>query len=187
MPIKAKSTYKKHEYEYESPDGDKWQIHYVENEGRKYIQIRQSENEDMTTWDVAMLLDIADQIRSLTEKPKHIVHRHPKKPNVTDHRGLERSNQIDATVEESMQNYDDDVSPVESFTPNTEWFGVRTGVDVTEIGSPVGRTPADFQKITQSPDWVDRTKMPKQNRPNIVKGSGSDRGGFKRVNASEII
>lgn len=197
MPIKVRSTFKKQEFEYESPDGEKWLINYVENEGRKYVSIGKEDQDakEYTTWDVPMLLDIADQIRGMTSRVpqnKPMAKTRLKSPSVYDHRheGLDRSNQIEADVETSMNNYDDTTSPIESFSParNDEWFGVRTGVNPSVAAQSVGETPEDLKQVVEAPDWVDRPRA-RGPRPNIVRGArgGSGDGQFKRVGAGDII
>lgn len=193
MPIKVRSTFRKQEFEYESPDGEKWLINYVESEGRKYLSIGKDgqDEKDFTVWDVPMLLDIADQVRSLTSRiTNNKTHRHQlKSPVVRDHRNeiSERSDQIESHVETSMSNYDDDVPPMESFSPPSkdEWFKVRSGVDLHTASAEVGETPDDFKRSTESPDWIDRSKMPRPRKPNITKGAHGDK--FKRVGAGDII
>lgn len=195
MPIKEKSTYKKHEYEYDSPDGDKWTIFYIENEGRKYIQIgREGQDaKEHAIWDVEMLHDISDQIRGLTQrkKPSPGGGQGLRKPKVTDHRGLTRSNAIDSEVQESMKNLDNDVPPMESFSPakKDEWMGVRTGITPEMATASVGETPEDLKKLNEDPDIADRANSVRSPRPNITRGhaGGSGDGQFKRVGAADIL
>lgn len=187
MPIKVRSTFRKQEFEYESPDGEKWLINYVENEGRKYISIgREGQSEkEFTTWDVPMLLDIADQVRGMTSRASKTSNSIPrlKSPKIHDH----RTNQIESDVKESMSNYDDTVQPMQSFSPpkNDDWFGVRTGVDPNVASQGVGDTPEEFKRTANAPDWIDRSQQPRLKRPNVLRGAKGDR--FGRVGAGDIV
>lgn len=191
MPIKQKSSFNKREYEYTSPDGDRWIIFYIENEGRKYVQIGRDGQDPQTfeTWDAAMLLDIADQIKESTLKAHKIQsggRPSLRKPQITDHRGSP-SEVIDSSVQETMRNYDDNEAPVQSFRPSgtstDDWVGVRTGVNVNELNGQV-ETPEDLQRVRDTPDWIERPRLP-ANTKNIHRG---DQGlGFKRVSAAELI
>jgi len=142
MPIKVRSTFKKQEFEYESPDGDIWLINYVESEGRKYVQIGRegAEEKDFATWDVPMLLDIADQIRGmasvLKSKPPGVRQALGLKvPNISDHRSsIPQVNEIEDSVANTMSNYDSKAQPIESFSPPkvqgrepNSWDNFRTG------------------------------------------------------------
>lgn len=195
MPIKVRSTFKKQEFEYESPDGEKWLISYVENEGRKYLSIGKEgqDEKEHTTWDVPMILDIADQIRGMTSRVPKAQKAPPrlKSPKIQDHRneGLVVSNQIESDVEESMANYDDTVRPMESFSPPAggydEWIGVRSGVDPNVAAQEVEDTPEEFKRVKNVSDWVDRSGIPRQKRPNVARGAKGDR--FGRVGAGDIV
>lgn len=171
MAIKIVSTYKKNEFRYESPDGDIWIIYYVENESRKYVQIGkegQSEN-DFVVWDAALLLDIADSVRSISGQAKSNAAPRLKMPSVADHR-MKKSDFIEKEVRETMGNFDDSVAPRESFATNQEWFGTRTGVDLSSV-PPVGETPEDIKP------WA-------KPRPNLTPPPAAK---IKRVGASDMI
>ncbi|GAH14926.1 unnamed protein product, partial [marine sediment metagenome] len=47
MPLKKKTTFKKQEFEYDSPDGDKWDFIIVECENRKYVQFKKEGKEEI--------------------------------------------------------------------------------------------------------------------------------------------
>lgn len=194
MPIKVRSTFKKQEFEYESPDGEKWFINYVENEGRKYLSIGKEgqDEKEYTTWDVPMILDIGDQIRGMSSRiPKTQKTPRLKSPKIQDHRnegGLPATNQIESDVEESMSNYDDSVQPMESFSPprgNDEWFGVRYGVDPNVAAQEAEETPEEFKRVKDVSDWVDRSGIPRPKRPNVTRGAKGDK--FGRVGAGDIV
>ena len=185
MPIRVKSTFKKQEFEYISPDGDKWVIYYIENEGRRYVQIgkepQDSEaKEELTTWDVEMLLDIADQIRevSLTKNKTQQQKQKLRVPRIVDHRG---QTGIDASVEDTMSNYDDTVQPLEALsTPKEdEWLGVRL-----TAAPPADETPQEYKEMAQNPGWVSR-KTVKGNKSVSIRGAIGKT--FKRVGAADLI
>lgn len=121
MPITIKSTFKKQEFLYESPDGDRWSISYVESEDRKYIEIGKDGDQNTTVWDVPMLLDIADQIRMMSPKARNISPRLPS-PTVKDHRNdniggpPSVSEQIEDSASKTMENFDDSVVAIESLS-----------------------------------------------------------------------
>ncbi len=201
MPIKRKSIYQKYELEYESPDGiegapDKYVIFYVENEGRKYVQIGREgmEDKDFTTWDWEMFLEIGDFVRNMTSPQKRAQQitgggrPRLRSPKVTDHRGT-RSEIIESTVKESMRNFDDATPPMESLanTPEAianDWRSVQTGVDPRNLDE-MEETPADL--IGQR-DKIDRTTT-QIRRPNVSRGSagGTGDGQFKRTRAADIL
>lgn len=192
MPIKEKSSFKKQEYEYESPDGDKWSIFYIESEGRKYVQIGKTDQPDQySTWDVAMLLDVADQIREASSKITKVTSggkpRRLMKPSIVDFRNSAAGTSIDAAVQESMRNFDDEVAPIESFSP-TDWSEARTGVNPFNQRE-VAETPEDYKRLKQSPEWIER-KTDSTARPNVIygdSGTGFRRSGFRKMLASELL
>ncbi len=121
MPLKRMSEFKRDDYSYESPDGDKYEITIVQTADRKYVEIKKGD--DQIQWDVEMLLDIADAVRNVMHKPTKRKPHALRSPNVVDHReqakdNLTPSDMIQATVEESMENIDSSVPPVQSFTPD---------------------------------------------------------------------
>lgn len=184
MSIKIRS--KKQEFEYNGKDDDKWVIRYIENENRKYIQIAPDGTEEskFLTYDVQMILDLADQLRELSGQN---VCRLPS-PIVVDHRNM-NSSQIESSVQASMSKYKDDAPVSESLTIDKQdaWFQTRTGVQEM---NPVSDTPEDLKKVIENdPNWVDRTQWPRPPKRNLVKGfaGGGPHNKFKRVGASEII
>jgi len=119
MPLKRMSEFKRDDYSYESPDGDQYEITIVQTADRKYVEIKK--DDDKIQWDVEMLLDIADAVRTAISKiPKSKPHQ-LRSPNVIDHRGQENnptpSDMIQASVEESMESVgnSDSTVPVQSF------------------------------------------------------------------------
>ncbi len=118
MALKQMSEFKRDDYAYESPDGDQYEITIVQTSDRKYVEI--TKGDDQIQWDVEMLLDIADAVRSAIQKPTKTKSHQLKSPNITDHREKDNpspSDTIQASVEESMENIDSSVAPVQSFSP----------------------------------------------------------------------
>lgn len=119
MALKRMSEFKRDDYSYESPDGDQYEITIVQTGDRKYVEI--TKDGDQIQWDVEMLLDIADAVRTAIHKPaKRKPHHQLRSPNIVDHRAGENptpSDTIQASVEESMENIDATVAPVQSFSP----------------------------------------------------------------------
>jgi len=128
MAIKRMSEYKREDYVYDSPDGEKWEIQILQTSDRKYVIIKKDEGEDgegiEVQWDVEMLLDIADVVQNSTRKSivpngSHCL----QKPNIIDHRvksnveeNVSPSDVIQASVEESMEKIDASaIPPVQSF------------------------------------------------------------------------
>jgi len=126
MTLKRMSEFKRDDYSYESPDGETWEITIVQTADRKYIEIKRGEEEDPVQWDVEMLLDIADAVRTAVQKKSTKVKSHQlQKPNVTDHRKQENpspSDSIQASVDESMESIKstNPVAPVQSFSPERD-------------------------------------------------------------------
>lgn len=120
MPLTRMNEFKREDYSYESPDGDQYEITIVQTSDRKYVEIKREDGEEEAVqWDVEMLLDIADAIRSATQKPVKRKAHQLQKPAVIDHRVQESetpSDMIQASVEESMDNMDPAISPVQSFS-----------------------------------------------------------------------
>ena len=208
MPIKEKSTFKKHEYEYSSPDDEIWRIIYVELPGRKYIQIGKSKEpeENMSTWDVAMLLDIADQIRTLTSKQERAIRLshggRPRgsglqKPLIKDHRAGSQPEQIQHQVDEAMRQSPDEATPVQSFSPqreDQEWGNYRAGFDIADSGAPA-ETPQEYkynggdEGSPESDIAARNASKTTEGRPVVVQ-RGSSGANFRRgsrISASEIV
>ena len=208
MPIKETSTFKKHEYEYTSPDTETWRILYVESPGRKYMLIGKAnqKEEEMTTWDVAMLLDIADQIRKLTSKQERAIRLshggRPRgsglqKPRIKDHRGGSQPEQIQSQVDESMRQSTDEGTPIQSFSPQREvqeWGNYRAGFDIAGSGNP-SETPQEY-KYDEGEEGSPEADIAARNankatagRP-VVTQRGSSGANFRRgsrISASEIV
>lgn len=127
MALKRMAEFKRDDYSYESPDGDKYEITIVQTTDRKYVEIKKEETEEKVQWDVEMLLDIADAVRTTMQKPVKSKPHQLRSPNIIDHRDKENSNPspsetIQASVEESMENIDPSttVAPVQSFSPEQD-------------------------------------------------------------------
>lgn len=127
MALKRMAEFKRDDYSYESPDGDKYEITIVQTADRKYVEIKKEETEEEVRWDVEMLLDIADAVRATTQKPVKRKPHQLRSPNIVDHRDKENDNPspsdaIQASVEESMENIDPSttVAPVQSFSPEQD-------------------------------------------------------------------
>jgi len=120
------SEYKRDDYTYESPDGDTYEITIVQTADRKYVEIKrdgEGEEEDKVSWDVEMLLDIADAVRTATQKPSAAKAHALKKPQVMDRRSEELkspSETIQASVDQSLGQMErsDNIDPVQSFSPD---------------------------------------------------------------------
>lgn len=121
MTLKRMSEFKRDDYTYESPDGDQWEITIVQTADRKYIEIKKGED-DAVQWDVEMLLDIADAVRTAIQKPVKTKPHKLKKPSIVDHRKKEEiqspSETIQASVDESLDTIGSDTVPVVSFSPD---------------------------------------------------------------------
>lgn len=126
MTLKRMAEFKRDDYSYESPDGDKWEITLIQTADRKYVEIKKEETEEKVQWDIEMLLDIADAVRAAIQKPAKRKPHQLQSPNIIDHRDKEGSpspsDKIQASVEESMQNIDPSttVAPVQSFSPEQD-------------------------------------------------------------------
>ena len=141
MPIKQKS--KKFEFEYQSPDGDTFVITFIENEDRKYIEIKNDKTEASQAYDFEMLRDIVYEMENSTSaNTRELSVSNLPVPNVTDHRV-----NIDQQVSDSMQNIDPEAKPpVESFSPQGET-------------SAKGELEAWDKKKEKEPEGVDATDL----------------------------
>lgn len=186
MSIKERSTFKKQEFEYNSPDGDQWIIVYVETENRKYIQLSKAQDAGSTegseiappfSCDLQMLIDIADEFRD------HAVSVRPRKgtgeldrPMITDLRSS--AEQIQLAVDETMSNFKDG-TPMESL-----------GIQNVAM-RPVEDTPKPWSldNIDEiSPAWKkeakERANLP---RPNYQKKGPKGQGFKRQVGAGDLI
>jgi hypothetical protein len=204
MPIREKSSYRKFEFVYESPDGDSCEITIVEHGDRRYIQFSQP-NGDVVTMDGPMLLDMADTYREIImskTKPDMRLRRKSSKPNLrapklVDHRTA-KAEAIESSVTESMSNYDDDVPPIQSFSPNEEvpnrtvdgvdYAKVQSGVD-HDVLDEVGETPEEWSTTERSDlkGWQKEALERSNVRRPEIRRRGSAGANFKRIGAGELI
>jgi len=217
MPIKEKSVLKKAVFEYESPDGDIWEITIADSgANRAYVQCHQigvkqknddgeeevaKVDKDPFTIDIDMLLEVGDAYRQMTKKVEFtgVDRRYLHSPNIVDHRGLEQSNAIQAQVDRTMQNRDDSVSPIQSFTPapNTpaivkdDYTQFRSGVDPNDASQPVDETPEEWQMREEEglAEWQkDAQARRNMSRPMAPgRTGGMRRPTFRKVAADDII
>ncbi len=203
--MKEKSVFKKYEFEYESPDGDKWDITIADSGDRKYVQYGKAGEESPITIDGEMLLDMSDAYRNVTSRLgsssqfKGIDKQKLVNPNITDHRGLERSESIQASVDESMQNQDDTVEPVQSFSPaaNTravvaDYTQFRSGVSPEEASESAGETPEEWALSADTDEMAAWKKdaLHRRGKPRPAtsrRTGGAMRPDFKKVGAKDII
>lgn len=120
MTFKRMNEYKRDDYMYESPDGDNYEITIVQMSDRKYVEIKRDGQDDLVSWDVEMLLDIADAVRSAVQKPAVTKTHTLQKPKVLDRRSdnLSPSESIQASVDQALGRMEqtDGVEPVQSFS-----------------------------------------------------------------------
>lgn len=189
MPIKEKSILKKAVLEYESPDGDIWEITIADSGGdRSYVQcqhistkqknddgeeeIIKCDNEPFTI-DCDMLLEVGDAYRQMTGKNpvtfSGVDRRFLHGPQIVDHRGLEQSNTIQQQVDKTMANSDESVEPIQSFTPAPgtgavvqDFTQFRSGLDPEAAAEPAPDTPERWQMDQSQHDlseWQKEAKM----------------------------
>lgn len=116
MGIKQSS--KKIEFEYESPNGEKFNIVFTEKIDQKLIDISQ-ENEEPYRFQFEMLCDLVDNLRN---ESKEIGVRQKKinlpQPKIVDHRN--EATETQQAVDEAMKNYDEQNQPLSSFSKEAE-------------------------------------------------------------------
>ncbi len=212
MPIREKSTFKKFEFEYVSPDGDTSEITIVEHGERRYVQFSQS-NGTVVVVDGEMLLDMADKYRDIMfarrgntatreapiGKPRRLAG-----PRITDHRDNSVS-KMPAPVEQTEDQESpppsrpvvvNDRLPDLSGLPSREFDGVnydtfQTGDDRSSLDT-VDETPNEW-KIKDREDeelvgWQREAAFRSHiGRPSKVKVRGAKGEGFRRIGASELI
>ena len=206
MSIKEKAVFKKYEFEYESPDGDKWDITIADSGDRRYIQYHRSfvngepVDEIPTTIDAEMLLDVADAYRNITSRLGQSTtfradRRNLQTPDIVDHR-VPACEVIQSKVDETMKKYDDNVKPVESFSPaaNTpaivrDYTQFRSGVTPEEAAEPAPETPEEWSMKQDLSGWKQDVVERKGMRRPVAQGrvGGPRRPAFKKVEAKDII
>lgn len=149
MALKRMSEYKRDDYTYDSPDGDTYEITIVQTVDRKYVEIKRDGNEEIVSWDVEMLLDIADAVRSAVQKPMTSKSHGLQKPKVSDHRlkELTPSESIQVSVDQSLEKMKqtDEALPVQSFSPDH----MQEDVENRLRKSPASVSPASRIKKAQ--------------------------------------
>jgi hypothetical protein len=195
--------------EYESPDGDKWEITIAENEGRKYVQYKQTEsgpnnpanpNATPITIDGEMLLDMADAYKTATSKYSAIAFKGVNKsaisaPQIIDHRKIveESGSVIQAKVDETMKNQDISDAPVQALTkPVDDYTEFRTGLPPDAALQKPGETPEEWSLRKEGEDlseWQKEALVRKEKIRPAVPGhvGGYERPNFKQVEAKDII
>lgn len=183
MPFKSKTKLER--FEYQSPDGDDYSIVYVTTDDREYIKIfpADKDEKEFPMWDVELILDLADHIKSQKMPKSFPAKRGSKtglaKPKIKDHRTptVPTAEQVKMAVEATDE--------------NKAWSKFRTGVDVENMGE-LEETPEDL-KITGSsdePKWKkDAADRSNKEKPN-VKSYGSEGKNFgrkARISHQEII
>ena len=209
MSLKEKSVFKKYVVEYESPDGDKWEITIAESEDRKYIQYQQTESGPRNTQQVdgrivtidgEMLLDMADAYRNVTSKHTSIAFKGINKsaisaPKIIDHRQTveESGISIQSKVDETMKNQDNTVSPVQALSkPVDDYTEFRTGITPEAAAQEPGETPENWSLNKEGEDlsaWQKEAVLRKEKlRPSLQgRTGGYERPNFKQVDAKDII
>jgi len=143
-----KETLKKQHFEYNSPDGDKYHITYVQVEQRKFVQIGKSENDDSAQiFDVEMLYDLVDQIREQTSYKTSILPSKSKlqKPLITDHR-LISPEEIQKEVNEVLTNTDDNIRPVQTLGEDTPEIDEEIANDIARR-KEAGKKEPPLEKV----------------------------------------
>lgn len=188
MPIKEKTTFKKHEYVYESPDNDEWDFVVMEYEKKRLIQFKRVKDKEFTTMDGEMLLEMANAYRQVLSPSTASLTLAA--PDIKDHRGLDKSEIIQTQVDKSMQNQDHSISPVENLSPTTDdYAGFRTGVDISSQ-KDVPDTPDEYAfdgPGKESPQWKKDAMGRKGKQKPSTKQHGNEGTGFKRVGAGDLI
>lgn len=181
MSFKKKDTYIKNQAEYESPDGEKYNCSIVKHGERCYIEwekiILDSENNPIGTDKVIIDIDMMKDLynwycESFDIMPLKTNVRLPS-PDIQDFRHIEKS------IKESMDKYDDTVSPVESFT---NW---NSPIDTVEARTGVGLD--SIQKNNETPEDVKEIASLRKNERIPVKSKGNSGKEFRRVDADELI
>lgn len=186
MAITEKSTYIKRELEYTSPDDDKWAIVYIEHAGRKYVQLGKADEpvEQRVIFDLDMLFDINDQLRdTLYRSQNKAANLRVMTPSVVDHRSgkIPAYDRIQLQVDATMQNRDESVNPVESFSmpvTENEWQAHATGIRTEDLGE-VGETPEDFRE--------EKTQLQEEISERLQKVATNDTAKIKRINPGDFI
>lgn len=178
--IKKKTTYTRQEYEYQSDDGEKYNVSIVKTDDRCYIQwnVIVEENEgsknlESITIDAKMLegmYEVYKEMMGLNVNPNF------KKPRIVDHRNSPNSFPIESFNNSNQSVWDSKEGAI----------SVQTGIDVNEQDE----VPETSESIKNQIDG--ETKEEIEERKNKGKSDynpfGSEGVNFKRkVGASDLI
>lgn len=200
MPIKEKSSFRRRDYEYESPDGDKYSITYIESGDREYVEIcRQNEDGSETGEPVRYDYKMFRDITSLLEQSKAPCSHGPSgtrsnksglaPPQVTDHRNGSPANAIEQSVNQTMQRYDDNARPVEALQGERKaWQQHARGVDEDIATQPANDTPEEISLKGQDPESLAPWQKEAVGRMSNPRHNNSDKKVRpKRVSARDLI
>ena len=169
--LTERTVFKKQEFEYKSADGDMFIVTYVESSGKKYVQIGREDQEekDRAIWDVEMLLDIADCLRTINKtvpSAKVTTGGRPalKSPVISDFRSDRKNIDVPSHSLQQLPESRDD------------WAVARTGVPI--IQEQIGETP---QSLT-NPSWKEDIEA-RKNRAVVIP----DELKVKRVSSNDLI
>lgn len=186
MSFKKKSTFIKQECEYQSADGEVYDIAVVKHGDRTYIQwaLHEFEKESgeaappqTVIIDGAMLEGLYNLYQEMVApKSAKAARVALKRPNITDHRS---GASIQRSVKETMRNYDDSVSPMQSFSADVDAINIAR--------QEVDETPPEWSLENADEGWkqdaINRKNLP----PPAYKERGSSGLKFKRVGAIDIM
>lgn len=169
-----KEKQNKQDFEYESPDGDIYEITYLKNQFRKYVQIfcprhaktcgqiltelkSLTDNElarpydNSLIMDAEMLYEVADKIRDQTSRPSATSSSSIlklNKPIITDHRNSNPTD-IQNQVDIALVNNDEEIKPIESFASD-----VSTEDEIAARKLQSSKQPAPEKIISRVADFV---------------------------------
>jgi len=129
MSIRKVKHFNQQTFEYKSPDNKLFWLTYIETGNRRFLDIRQDDEEKAIRYDLKMILDIADALRDMGISTKPA----PKqtglqRPTVNDYRHedaeavIQTPAEIQEIVDESMDIQaaeEDDAVPVQSLSGGT--------------------------------------------------------------------
>lgn len=182
--LREKSTFKKSEYEYESPDGDTYMVTVFEISERKYIEISRNQQEGEppppppVRWDADMIHAIDDILRKSS------------KPNVTfTHTSSSPANSMTPRITDFRTGTQKQSSiPVEGWNPDKiDYHENATGIGVGSVGKENSSVPDTPPEISiQGKEELLPWQLDAQNR-NYNRPVADPTKKVKKVNAYDII
>lgn len=170
MPIKKNLQFNRIDFTYESKDGDAYDITYMDTGDSEYFEVNKVGDpvDNKRVYDVDMWRELLSE-RDKLKKPAEVIRvnrANISPPRIQDLRTVSPQD-IQGSVNHSMDQIDDTVVPVESF-------------------SPVQDTPEEW-KLDEERGWKKEVVDRQSNIQSLSEKKGQTGKEVKRVDASDLI